>query len=68
MKGKFYKKTKWSKNCESCQFYDYDEFAEVYVCRANLDQDEMAAFILGQNRSCSYYRLNDEYGTVRQQN
>ena len=66
MKGKFYK-TKWSKNCESCQFYDYDEFAEVYVCRESRP-DEMAAFILGQNCSCSYYRLNDEYGTVRQQN
>ncbi len=68
MEGKRILKSRPSKNCESCEFYDYDDFADVYFCRANLDQDERASFVLGHTRSCSYYRLNDEYGTVRKQN
>jgi 16S rRNA (uracil1498-N3)-methyltransferase len=28
-------------SCESCQFYDYDEYLDAYVCNQRLDQDEM---------------------------
>ena len=32
-------------SCESCEFYDYDEESDQYVCFVNLDQDEMADFV-----------------------
>ena len=31
--------------CESCAFYAYDEEYEYYVCEADLDEDEMSAFL-----------------------
>ncbi|MDE5570006.1 MAG: hypothetical protein K2I82_05070 [Ruminococcus sp.] len=55
-------------NCESCTNYVYDEDYDCYVCMVNLDEDEMAKFIQGTNYSCSYYRLDDEYGIVHRQN
>ena len=54
-------------NCESCVFYDYDEDYETYVCTMNLDQDELASFLLGNTRSCPYYRFYDEYKSVQKQ-
>ncbi len=54
-------------NCESCEFYDYDEFYQAYICRMNLDQDERARFIAGDSGSCPYYRYYDEYKSVNKQ-
>ena len=55
-------------SCESCEFYDYDEYLDAYVCNQRLDQDEMADF-LGKNTSgCPYYRFHDEYKSVQKQN
>ena len=54
--------------CESCEFYDYDEFYESYSCRVNLDQDELVRFISGESASCPYYRYYDEYKSVQKQN
>ena len=54
-------------NCESCEFYDYDEDLDAYVCNVNLDQDEMLNFIGGNTRSCPYYRFYDEYKSVHKQ-
>lgn len=54
-------------SCESCTFYVYDEDYEYYVCEANLDEDEMSAFLRGAEFSCPYYRLDDEYAVVRKQ-
>ena len=42
-------KKKIASNCESCVFYDYDEDYDAYVCRENLDQDEMARFLAGES-------------------
>ena len=39
--------------CESCEFYDYDEEWDEYVCMISLDEDEM---------------IYDEYKSVRKQN
>ncbi len=55
-------------NCESCEFYDYDEFYESYSCRVNLDQDDQIRFISGDSASCPYYRYYDEYKSVQKQN
>ena len=55
-------------NCESCVFYDYDDDYESYVCTMNLDQDELANFLMGHTRTCPYYRFYDEYKSVQKQN
>ena len=47
--------------CESCAFYAYDEEYEYYVCEADLDEDEMSAFLRGSDFSCPFYQPGDEY-------
>lgn len=59
---------KKSVNCETCTWYMFDEEYDAYVCDMNLDQDEMERFITNTVRDCPYYRLNDEYLTVKKQN
>lgn len=54
--------------CEDCEFYDYDDDLEAYVCSMNLDEDEMLRFLQGDVSACPYYRYYDEYKTVRSQN
>lgn len=56
-----------SGSCESCVFYVYDEEYEYYVCEADLDEDEMSAFLRGTDFSCPFYRTDDEYQVVRKQ-
>ncbi len=58
---------KHPKNCESCEFYDYDEETGDDRCTISLDEDEMGDF-LGQNTAgCHYYRYYDEYKSVHKQ-
>ena len=54
-------------NCESCEFYDYDEYLDAYVCEMKLDEDEMAQFLSRRTNSCPYYRFYDEYKSVHKQ-
>ena len=54
-------------NCESCEFYDYDEELDAYVCDLSLDEDEMINFLSKNTRSCPYYRFYDEYKSVHKQ-
>lgn len=54
-------------NCESCEFYQYDDYLDAYTCTLNLDEDEMANFIAGITRECKYYRFYDEYKSVQKQ-
>lgn len=61
------KEKKVQGSCESCAYYTYDEEYEYYVCEANLDEDEMSAFLRGTEFSCPFYRLGDEYAIVRKQ-
>ena len=60
-------KVKKPKNCESCEFYDYDEDYDAYVCAVSLDEDEMANFLGKRTQSCPYYRFYDEYKSVHKQ-
>ena len=53
--------------CESCEFYDYDDEYEEYVCTAKLDQDEMSDFLSSKTKGCPYYRFYDEYKSVHKQ-
>ena len=54
-------------NCESCEFYVYDDYTDSYTCNMNLDEDEMGKFLTGSTRGCPYYRYYDEYKSVRRQ-
>ena len=47
--------------------YAYDEEYEYYVCEADLDEDEMYAFLKGTDFACPFYRYGDEYAVVRKQ-
>ena len=58
---------KMAQSCESCEFYDYDEDADAYVCNVGLDEDEMVRFVVGQTKNCHYYRYYDEYKSVHKQ-
>ena len=60
-------KKKPQSNCESCVFYDYDEYDDAYVCTMSLDQDELSGFLAGRTRDCPYYRYYDEYKSVHKQ-
>ena len=62
-----YQNAKKPKNCESCEFYDYDEELDAYVCFVSLDEDEMADFLGRNTGSCPYYRFYDEYKSVHKQ-
>ncbi len=53
--------------CEDCEFFDYDDDAEAYICHVSLDEDEMASFLSGRTGRCPYYRYYDEYKSVHKQ-
>ncbi|MBE6641317.1 MAG: hypothetical protein E7619_06995 [Ruminococcaceae bacterium] len=55
-------------NCESCEYYVYDEEWEEYVCSMRLDEDEMARYLNSKSQRCVYYKFYDEYKTVQKQN
>lgn len=58
---------KLASNCESCEFYDYDEDADAYFCMQNLDQDDLSRFLQHNTTFCPYYRFYDEYKSVHKQ-
>ncbi|MBQ8344830.1 MAG: hypothetical protein IJY42_01020 [Clostridia bacterium] len=58
---------KLPKNCETCEFYDYDEELDAYICDVRLDEDEMVDFLGRNTASCPYYRYYDEYKSVQKQ-
>jgi len=58
---------KHAASCESCEFYEYDEYTDSYSCNLALDEDEMGALLSGRVRECPYYRYYDEYKSVHKQ-
>lgn len=62
------KKKKKVTNCESCEFFDYNEDTDQYECTVSLDEDDFYRFSMGQTRECPYYRFYDEYKSVQKQN
>lgn len=55
-------------NCDNCVYYDFDDDLDYYTCMMNLDQDEMEKFVSYTLNNCPYFRLYDEYKTVKKQN
>ena len=54
-------------SCETCEFYDYDEYIDAYYCKVNLDQDDRELYMTAKSFSCPYYRFYDEYKSVQKQ-
>ncbi len=54
-------------SCDTCQYYFYDDDYECYVCDMDLDEDEMAHFMLDSHFDCPFYRNGDEYRIARKQ-
>jgi len=54
--------------CDFCVNYSYDEELDEYNCAVNLDEDEMAGFLLHTRKECPFFRFGDEYTIVRKQN
>ncbi|NLK29419.1 MAG: hypothetical protein GX306_13960 [Clostridiales bacterium] len=54
-------------HCDYCIHYVYDEEIGCYYCQRNLDEDEMARFMMGSTDNCHYFHLNDDYKIVRKQ-
>ena len=57
---------KMTPSCESCEFYQYDDYDGSYACSLSLDEDERVDF-LGLKKGCPYYRYYDEYKSVQKQ-
>lgn len=58
-------------DCTHCVYYDYDDDYGDYVCNLSLDEDEfvrLTAYGSGRSVRCPYFRLYDEYKSVRRQN
>lgn len=54
-------------SCDTCGNYSFDDEYGYYVCEADLDEDEMAAFLSNRSFQCPYYQTDDEYRIVRKQ-
>ena len=55
-------------DCEQCWNYVFDEQLGCFYCQMDLDEDEMSRFLSGARWNCPYFRFNDEYEVVRNQN
>ncbi len=53
--------------CESCEYYDFDEYTDTYGCALSLDEDEMGDFLGFNTGGCHYYKYYDEYKSVHKQ-
>lgn len=58
---------KGKSNCDYCIHYVFDEEYNCYGCQVDLDEDDMMRFMSRSFENCPYFRLNDEYKTVRKQ-
>ena len=67
-KKKQEKKQKIKPDCETCQYYDFDDEYGDYICSQMLDEDEMVRVMEHGAADCPYYRFYDEYMLVRKQN
>ncbi len=61
------KMLKMMENCDTCIHYIYDEEYEYYYCDMDLDEDDMARFLMGNMSACAFYQSDDEYRIVRRQ-
>lgn len=53
--------------CETCWHYDYDEEADEYFCRMDLDEDDYYRVFATHDGRCPYFRKGDDYDLPRHQ-
>lgn len=53
--------------CETCWYFDYDEEYDEYICRMELDEDEVYRIQTHHRGQCPYYRQGDDYFLARRQ-
>ncbi|HIT34961.1 MAG TPA: hypothetical protein IAC31_10135 [Candidatus Faecousia intestinigallinarum] len=53
--------------CDSCWYFDYDEEYDEYICRMDLDEDEVYRIHTYRQGRCPYYRQGDDYTLARRQ-
>jgi len=53
-------------NCDTCEFYNYDENLGENVCTVNLDEDEY--YRMMTSAKCPFYKYYNEYKSVQKQN
>lgn len=54
-------------SCESCEYYECDEYTDSCYCTLELDEDDMVSYLSGNTRACHYYKYYDEYKSVHKQ-
>ncbi len=54
-------------DCNTCNFYVFDEEYEDYYCQVNMDEDDYVRLMTDSRYSCPYYQSDDEYKVVRKQ-
>lgn len=62
-----YEFMKETTNCESCNYYEYDDEYDCYICLINLDEDDMGRFLSNTAMNCPHFQFKDEYKIVRKQ-
>ena len=53
--------------CETCWYFDYDEEFDEYICKMDLDEDEVYRILTSKYNRCPYYRQGDDYTLARKQ-
>ncbi len=53
--------------CETCWYFDYDEEFDEYICKMDLDEDDVYRIMTAKNGLCPYYRQGDDYTLARKQ-
>lgn len=53
--------------CETCWYFDYDEEFDEYICKMDLDEDEVYRIMTSKRGVCPYYRQGDDYTLARKQ-
>lgn len=53
--------------CDTCWYFDYDEEYDEYICRMDLDEDELYRILTCANQHCPFYRQGDDYTLARRQ-
>ena len=61
------KKKRVRANCDYCLYFEQDEESGMAECQLNLDQDEWERYLAGGQKDFPYFRMYDEYKTVRKQ-
>ncbi len=56
-----------AQRCEDCWNYNYDEEADEYYCRMDLDEDEYYRAFARKDSRCPYFLQADDYYLPRHQ-